>query len=158
VLDVKRLAFRVLLFLITVSAGISAQSTARLTWQWFQNCSDSTTITVEVLVDGKMAYHSSFPVCRVDASKMPHRQQRILVFRFQGGRQFQQRGIQTAPTQIVEGNIWQAGADPDDLILGVSFSTKKLILLNTIYTAQPGTPSTSEVDRGIVIRTFPLRR
>ncbi|MBZ5782256.1 hypothetical protein, partial [Klebsiella aerogenes] len=64
----------------------------------------------------------------------------------------------TTSTQTIEGNIWQAGADPGDLILGVSFATKNQVLLNTIHIARPGSASSSEVDRGIVVRTFPIPR
>ena len=112
---------------------------------------------VELLVDAKLVYHSSFPICRIDPSDRADSRQRVLAFRFKGGRLFEERGIQTASTQTIEGNIWQAGADPDDLILWVSFATKKRILLNTIYIARPASASVSEVDRGIVVKTFPIR-
>ena len=64
----------------------------------------------------------------------------------------------TVHTQTIEGNVWQAGSDPDELLLGISFSTKNQVLLNTIHIAKPGRVSSSEVDRGIVVRTFPILR
>lgn len=113
---------------------------------------------VEALLDGKVVYRSSFPICKtIDASEMADRQQRILAFHFKGGHLCQGE-YHTTSAQTIEGNIWQAGADPDDLILGVSFATKNQVVLNTIHIARPDSASTSEVDRGIVVKTFPVRR
>jgi hypothetical protein len=162
VLAVQRLTLgTILLFVMTASAGAAPQSSAASSpvWYWFQNCGENTTLGVEVVLDGKVVYRSSFPICKVvDVPKTSDRQPRILAFRFKGGHLFQSRSIQTSSAQTIEGNIWQAGIDPDDLILGVSFATKKQILLNTIYFAQPSNASTSEVDRGIVVKTFPVPR
>ena len=55
------------------------------------------------------------------------------------------------PTQTIEANIWQAGADPDALLLGVTFVSDR-VLLNSIHVAKPDTASASQVDRGVVLR------
>jgi len=57
---------------------------------------------------------------------------------------------------MIEGNIWQAGADPGVILFGVSFSTKEQVLLNTIHIAEPSKESASEIDRGLIVRTFPV--
>ena len=125
-------------------------------WWWFQTCSESTTIGVEVVMDGKLAYRSSFPICNgTGAPNKPDGKQKILSFSFNGGHLFQGE-YHTTPAQTVEGNIWQAGADPDDLILGVSFATKNQVLLNTVHIVRPGGASESEVDPGIVVKTYPV--
>ena len=78
-----------------------------------------------------------------------------MAFYFKGGHEFQGE-YRTAKTQTIEGNIWQAAEDPDGLLLGVSFATKKQVLLNTIHLAKANSVSQSEVDNGILVKTFPL--
>ena len=124
-------------------------------WHWFQNCSENKAMRLEVLLNGKIIYRSSFPICRANSVPTPAEgRQRIIAFSFKGGHVFQGE-YHTARTQIIEGNIWQAGADRDAMLLGVSFSSKKQVLLNTIHVAKPDSVSASEVDRGITVRTFP---
>jgi|GEM_PF-1778441 len=123
-------------------------------WHWFQNCNEHKAMRLEVLLDGKIIYHSSFPICRANTGSNAARRQRVIAFYFKGGHVFQGE-YHTAREQIIEGNIWQAGADSDAMLLGVSFSSKKQVLLNTIHVAKPDSASASEVDRGIVVRTFP---
>lgn len=124
-------------------------------WHWFQTCSENKAMRLEVELDGKIIYRSSFPVCRANSGSNPAEgRQRIIVFYFKGGHLFQDE-YRTARTQFIEGNIWQAGADPDAMLLGVSFSGKKQVLLNTIHVTKPESVSASEVDRGMVVRTFP---
>lgn len=109
---------------------------------------------LEVVLDGKIIYRSSFSICRASSGSNPAEgRQRIIAFYFKGGHVFQGE-YHTARAQIIEGNIWQAGADPDAVLLGVSFSSKKQVLLNTIHVAKPDSVSASEIGRGIVVRRF----
>jgi hypothetical protein len=108
---------------------------------------------LEILLSKKIIYRSSFPICPIaDRSKEV---QKTLVFSFKGGHLFQGE-YQTTPHQTVEGNIWLAGSDPGVLLFGISFSARNQILLNTIHIAKPGKESTSQIDRGLVLRTFPI--
>ncbi len=110
-------------------------------------------LAIQVVLDGKIVYRSRFTVCSVSKpAAQPEKQK--LVFHFKGGHVFQGE-YRTLPTQTIEGSIWQAGADPDALLLGVSFVTDR-VLLNTIHIAKPGSTSVSKLDRRIVIRTYPL--
>jgi hypothetical protein len=151
-----------LLIAMIATAGALPQGLAKVSpvkdeaaWQWFQNCKENKTMRLEVLLDGKIIYRSSFPICRANTGSNPAEgRQRTIAFYFKGGRVFQGE-YHTARTQIIEGNIWQAGADPDAMLLGVSFSSKKQVLLNTIHVAKPDSVSASEIDRGIVVRTLP---
>jgi hypothetical protein len=163
VIDMQRVIFvTVLLFVIATSASAAPQSPASASpvWHWFQNCAAKTTMGVEVTVDGKSVFKSSFPICKTTNAPADSRdgKQRILAFTFKGGRTFQGE-YQTTSAEPVEGNIWQAGADADGLLLGVSFVSKKQnqILLNTIHIAQPDRRSAEEVDTGIFVETFPVR-
>jgi len=75
-------------------------------------------------------------------------------FYFAGGHLFQGE-YRTHSTDTIEGDIWQAGGEEDALILGVSFSTKKQVLLNTLHIARPDKQSSSELDTGIFITSDP---
>ena len=142
-------------------AAASAQHSTRRsevtgTWHWFGSCRDARNLSLVVLLDGKAVYHSRFPVCR-NNGPTPTSEERKMVFRFKGGRIFQGE-YRTLPTQTIEANIWQAGADPDALLLGVTFVSDNRVLLNTIHVAKPASKTVSQLDRGIVVRTFPLAR
>jgi hypothetical protein len=107
----------------------------------------------EVLLDGKAIYRSTFPICPIkDRSEEVGKK---VEFSFKGGHLFQGE-YQTATSEMIEGRVWQAGTDPGAILLGVSFSTKKQVLLNTIHVARPYQESVSRVDPGLVVRTFPV--
>jgi hypothetical protein len=111
---------------------------------------------LEVLLSGNVIHRSSFPICSItDRSEEVDNQQKIVAFSFKGGYVFQSE-YHTARTQTIEGNIWQAGADPGAILFGISFTSQNQILLNTIHVAKPESESTSEIDRGLIVRTFPI--
>ena len=61
------------------------------------------------------------------------------------------------PDQEIEGNIWLAGADPDAMILGVSFVSRGSIYMNTLHIAYPDRRQISEIEPGLIIITEPMR-
>ncbi|MGH2524649.1 MAG: hypothetical protein ACRDH2_19250, partial [Anaerolineales bacterium] len=63
----------------------------------------------------------------------------------------------TAATQLLEGNVWQAGADPDALLLGVTFMTPGRIAINTIHRARPRAADTTTIADGLIILTYPAK-
>lgn len=135
--------------------GAARSSAATGAWRWFQNCGGARNLGLVVTLDGKVVYRARFPVCR-DNGPTPTAEERKLVFHFKGGHVFQGK-YRTVPTQKIEANIWQAGADPDALLLGVTFVSDR-VLLNTIHAAKPNSQSASRLDRGILVRTFPMHR
>jgi hypothetical protein len=110
------------------------------------------------VVDGKVVHHSNFPVCRItDDALTAVAADEVVTFHFKGGHTFQDE-YRTNKAQVIEGSIWEAGAETDGLLLGVSFVSKGQILLNTIHISKEGSLSASEIDRGITVRTFPIQR
>ena len=108
-----------------------------------------------MVLAGKVISNSSFPISPVDdLANTAKGQQRIVTFSFRGGHVFQGK-YHTTRKDTIEGNIWQAGTDPNVILFGVSFSAGKRVLLNTIHIANVESESTSEIDRGLIIRTFP---
>jgi hypothetical protein len=129
-------------------------------WLWSGACAHAT-MQLELLVEGQAVYHTRFRACRMERTdSTQNEQQKIRVFHFLGGHIFQGR-YQTTKRERIEGNIWQAGADLDAMLLGVSFTAPGAhgqILLNTIHIAKPCIPSQSTLDRGVVIKTYPVSK
>jgi hypothetical protein len=139
-------------------AGFSQTSTVaeQGLWYWFGDCHVGKMMGVEVLLNGKSVYHSEFRACLMDTKDtISEGRRRIRVFYISGGYTFQGT-YHTKKTEKIEGNIWQASAASDAMVLGVSFATRKQILLNTLHVAKPGETTRSEIDSGIVVRTYPL--
>ena len=60
--------------------------------------------------------------------------------------------------QVIEGNVWQAGADPDALILGLSFSSQRKIYMNTLHMATPDIVKRTEIEHGLIITTKTIEK
>ena len=116
-------------------------------------------LVLEVHLDGKAVYSSAFPICQSRRSEIrPEPQQRILEFRFDAEPKRFRAQDKAEGTQLIVGNIWEAGRKRDAIRLGVSFATEQRVLLNTIHVARAHAPSRSERVRGLVITTRPTRR
>jgi hypothetical protein len=122
-------------------------------WTWSSNCGAEDQLGIEVRLKGKVIYRGTLAICRGSRETENGEAE----FYFPGGHIFQ--GVyRTRQTEKIEGNIWQAGAEPDAIILGISFATKHQILLNTLYIAKPDIQASSEIDKGIVVKSFPMPR
>jgi hypothetical protein len=106
---------------------------------------------VTVRLDSKVLYRDVLPICRGSRNSEDGR----VEFHFIGGHSFQGE-YHTHSTDSIEGDIWQAGGEPDALILGISFDTGKQILLNTVHVARPEKQTTSTLDKGLFITTYPV--
>jgi len=141
-----RLRFLPVLILVIVPSLLWSQESyvaPKRLWSWFGDCGQKKYVGLEVALSRKVIYRSSFPVCPIEdysenvkdllsARGSPGRK---LVFSFKGGHVFQGE-YRTTPTQTIEANVWQSGTGPGVILLGLSFSTKKQLLLNTIHVAQ----------------------
>jgi len=128
-------------------------------WYWMGgDCRECKKLRLELLLDGKSLYRCSIFVRRIERDKVSSKDlERIRVFHIKGGHNFQNE-YRTTPQQTIEVNMWQAGAEPDLLMLGLSFATKSQIVLNTLHFAAPDRPSEMLLDRGLLVRTYPEPR
>lgn len=155
----NRMGSRWILLFFTASIGVTAvaqQPTARaetpkLVWTWSKQCDGNHKLGVTVRLQHKTLYRDVFPICLGSQDAENGR----AAFHFAGGNLFQGE-YRTRSTDSIEGNIWQAGGEPDTLILGISFDTKKQILLNTLHIARPDRQTSSELDKGLFITTYPI--
>lgn len=143
------------LFFVGFALPIFSQtpSGAEKVWYWFDGCHNGKMLGLEVLLDGKPVYRTEFRACLLERKIT---KSDIKAFYFSGGPTFQGE-YHTRKAEKIEGNVWQAGADPDALLLGVSFKTRDQILLNTIHIARPDKITESKIDSGMMVRTFPLK-
>lgn len=131
----------------------SIPGTSDVVWISSKQCNGDHKLGVIVRLDHKVLYRGVLPICRGSRDAEDGR----VEFHFVGGHTFQGE-YRTRSADSIEGDIWQAGGDPDALILGISFDggKHKQILLNTLHVASPEKQSSSELDKGLFITTFPL--
>ena len=148
-----------LLFTVLVAAPAVAQQqqpptrtqTDEVVWTWSKRCNGDQKLSVTVRLDHKVLYSGVLLICHGSRDAEDGR----VEFHFAGGHTFQGE-YPTRSTDSIEGDIWQAGGEPDALILGISFDTSKQILLNTLHVARPEKQMSSELDKGLVITTSPV--
>lgn len=117
---------------------------------WFGNCDNPKRIAIEVQLDGATISKFVVPVCKLP--RTAEDAQKLLKFTVTETH----RSLFGEPKgQQLEGNIWEAGGDPDDLLLGVSFTADNRIWLNSIAIVYPNKRSRSELATGLVMITYP---
>jgi len=131
----------------------SRPETSDVVWISSKQCNGDHKLGITVRLDHKVLYRGVLPICHGSRDAEDGR----VEFHFVGGHTFQGE-YHTRSTDSIEGDIWQASGDPDALILGISFDAgkHKQILLNTLHVASPEKQSSSELDKGLFITTFPF--
>ena len=132
-------------------------------WFWFATCGGPN-MTLEVRFDKRTVEKVVLPLCRAarDSSDSQGETSRI-EFSFKPNRPlvwagYRERADRTPAGQLLEGYIWQAGADPDWLTIGVSFMTRSRVLMNTIHIAHPDRRDESTIAKGLSLITYPAER
>lgn len=154
----RRLARQsVLLFIALLPALAVAQESSShrkapdVVWTWSKQCNAKQQLNVLVRLGSRVLYQGFIPICQGSRDTEDGR----VDFGFVSGHLF--GGQYRAPgTDKIEGDIWQAGGETDALVLGVSFATKKQILLNTLHVASPSKKTSTELDKGLSITTYPV--
>jgi hypothetical protein len=140
-------------------SGTHAQSGGPV-WFWFATCGGPA-MSLEVKLDGKRLYKSTFPLCRASRKSSESQGESGRVqFYFRPRRAIKWSGYRdaaetTGADQLIEADLWQAGADPDDLLIGVSFASGSKIYMNTVVAAHPGHRDRTTVADGLVVTTYP---
>ena len=154
-----RVAARFTLFCLTllVAAQVVAQQPPvrpdahEAVWIWSKQCNGDQRLGVTVRLDRKVLYRGILSICHGSRNA----EDGHVEFHFAGGHTFQGE-YTTHSVDSIEGDIWQAGGEQDALILGISFDTGKQILLNTLHIASPEKQTSSELDKGLFITTYPV--
>jgi hypothetical protein len=140
--------------LLTVYVGaqpVTTQSESQqAVWTWSSQCAGDHKLGVTVRLENKVLYRGVLSICQDNGNK----ESGHIEFHFVGGHSFQGE-YRTRPTDLIEGDVWRAGGESNALILGISFDNKKQVLLNTLHIANPGKRTSTEVDKGLFITTYP---
>ena len=137
-------------------------------WFWFASCDGSDSLTLRVLLDNGALYTRRFKICRLSRDSATDRLQSktSLAFSFHAPRRLvwwgyraeEEQAETTATAMAFEMQMWEAGADPDALLIGVVAGAHDGLHMNTIHIAHPGASDTTEVADGLLIVTAPSGR
>ncbi len=136
---------------VAVQQPIPRTKAPDVVWTWSKRCNGDHRLGVTIRLDRKVLYRGVLNICR--GSRDAEDGQAEL--HFAGGHTFQSQ-YHTSPNESIEGDIWEAGGDPNFLILGIAFFNDKQILLNTVDIARPAKQTSSEIDANLSITTFPV--
>jgi hypothetical protein len=110
---------------------------------------------IELRADEHVIQRKTVPFCHSRHAQT--RQQHfapMMTFALPGGRSFQGE-YRTMRAETIQADVWQANADTDAVVLGVSFALKRQILLNTLHLLVPGKARTDTIDSGLTISSYP---
>lgn len=155
-----------ILLVLIAAFPLSAQGetavTEKLYWFWSTDC-NAVELGMQISISEVANYNWSVPLChgtwkeRVLAGDKIRIEKKLDVTRsivWSGYRD----EVQVSPAgDTIEVNIWLAGAEPDGVIIGVSFVSESLnsILMNTIFHASHDVESSIEVAPGLIVRSRP---
>ncbi len=131
-------------------------------WFWYRRCGDIA-MTLVVTFDRVPLYRETIPICKTDRTSVPVQdQQRKIDFSFTPSRTITwtgyRDGVDTTGAGVpLRGNLWQAGADADDLLIGVTFDDVNGAHTNTLHIAYPDKTMRTEVAPGLAVSTSPAR-
>ena len=153
-------ALAMLVSSILLSGGVSPAGQDNQVWWWFSTCGGPM-MTIEVKLHGAMVGKVMTPLCRAprDGASRQGGYGRIdLSFRASHSivwKGYREESDRTPAGQMIEGSVWQAGAEADALLIGVSFNTRDRILMNTIHIAHPDRRDESTIAEGLTVVTYP---
>jgi hypothetical protein len=153
---------RFAIFVCALAMGVSsvASNQEERVWFWFSSCG-ATQLVLQAELDGRLLYNETIPICRAtrDGDVSTH-QNNTISFPAKPARQIRWQGYRddepvTKAGHSLQVDLWQAGVDPNDLLIGVTVSDRHQIYMNTIHIAYPDKPSTTTLADGFVISTHP---
>jgi hypothetical protein len=156
----RRLAWAPFALLLTCRLFAGETGQGESVWFWFANCG-ARALVLDVKLDGATLYSSTIPICQATRDGAESQgESRKVSFPFRPHRAIKWSGyrdsdVTTDASRPLHVDLWQAGADPNDLLIGVSVSDGKSIYMNTIYIAYPEKRSSTEIATGLVISTRP---
>jgi hypothetical protein len=117
---------------------------------------------LELKLDGALLYRSTIPICQAPRESTESQgESKKISFVIQPRRTIRWSGYRDdAPTtrakQPLKVDLWQSGADPNDLLIGMSVSNGRQIYMNSIHIAYPNKQSSTEMEKGLTIDTHPV--
>lgn len=132
-------------------------------WFWFATCGGPN-MTLEFRFDKATIEKVTMPLCRAPRSNASSQgQMGRIEFAFAPCRAMRWSGYRdksdrTRAGQILEISVWQAGADPEALTIGVSVIVSDTVVMNTVHIAHSDRRDESTIAPGLTVATYPLSR
>jgi hypothetical protein len=142
------------------SRGFEVGSEEKPVWFWFAG--DGPQMSLQVRLDQKIIFETTFPIRHAKRSGAYSKgQEKVLHYSFTAPRAIVWQGYKdedetTTASQKILGDVWLAGADPDCLILGISFGGRDSNYMNTLHIAHPNQRDESIIASGLIIVTLPI--
>ena len=116
---------------------------------------------LEVRLDGRLVYDSSFQMCREDAVGFTQEKQGDLVFTLKAPREivwtgYKEEDDKTKAAEEIKGTIWEAGGETWGLILGAYFQSRDTSLMNTLIGLEAKKRSETGIAKGLTVTTYPI--
>jgi hypothetical protein len=140
--------------------SLPARADEKRLWFWLEE-RGGPSLRLDVEVDQRRIRSATVPLCRRLRSEVPDHRTAALRLQTAVPRPIEWRGYRddierTAAGELLEVEIWEAGAEEGALILGVVVSTSEGILAHTHLVADPAAPAKVSLAEGIVLRSAPV--
>jgi len=127
-------------------------------WFWYSDCG-ARSISLAVVFDHELIRADTIPVCHaMRASAAAAGQGKRLSFPFRPNRAIRWSSDpapgsseESRPSEKLKIDIWEAGADPDALILGISVLGEKRMYMNTVMPVRLDRANKAEIGPGLVV-------
>ena len=141
------------ILLLTSAAALSSDTAApEEVYLWFCDPRESSGILkIEVRFRDHLVDLSQATYCKRNTRSRPPEEARSIHFYFP-----HIESVSSDRESFIRGDIWQAGAEKDAVLLGVSFVSNGTILVNTLHPALLGEEFVSSPKEGWVIATSAL--
>jgi hypothetical protein len=156
-----RSRFAALSCVLAMASCLPASSQEERVWFWFSSCGPSK-LVLQAKLDSQLIYGATIPICRKERDRDDGSgENKTLSFSAKPAHAIKWEGyrddnpITKAGTALTL-DLWQAGADPGALLIGVTVSDGHQLYMNTIHIAYPDKPSSTVLADGLVIDTRPL--
>jgi hypothetical protein len=132
-------------------------------WYWFANCGGPT-VTLEVRFERRVLHTETIPTCRARGdSEAAKGQEKRISFTFLAERAMTWTGylasgesLESPASAMLTVDIWEAGADPDAMLLGVTVMGERQIYMNTGFAVRPGEQSILGLGKDMVVIVRPV--
>ncbi|WP_213602510.1 hypothetical protein [Pseudoxanthomonas japonensis] len=129
-------------------AGSAKEGSSPQVWQLRDDCDRPTVVYLRVDAGKTRLLEARMPLCK--GSREPAAESKPPI-------DFAAPGIATRfdipQDAALTGSLWVAGAEPDGVILGISFHTEERVLLNTMRFVPSSTASQSDIMEGVRLST-----
>lgn len=125
-------------------------------WTSYGTCAHPTAMVVELRADEHLIQRNTVRFCHLLNARDKERGFRLMMSAPMRGERTFQDEYRTKRAEAIRADVWQAAADTDAVIVGVSFASKRQILLNTLHFLVPGKARTDTLDRGLTIASYPV--